>query len=149
MSKKNVEDYLTEGIYGLNRPKEAERHYFLGTLRERIVLALTIGQVMTDSGINKLEDAMKNHRDSKLLINGHISYRFLKAEKNLANKYNIPYTVISNEEYETDIGAVLTYDYAIDYGNIFIEDEDIMEDKKQERSTSIFSVIKDWFTSPK
>jgi len=146
MSKKNVDDYITEGIYGTQRPKEAERRHFLGTLRERIVIALTIGQVMTDSGITKLEEAMKEHRDTKLLINGQVSNRFLAAEKDLANKYNIPYTVISNEEYETDIGAVLTYDHAIDKENIYIEDEEV-ENKKEEETDSLFSTIKNWFTS--
>jgi len=144
MGKKNVDDYITEGIYGTRRPKEAERQHFLGTLRERIVIALTIGQVMTDSGITKLEEAMKEHRDTKLLINGQVSYRFLAAEKDLANKYDIPYTVISNEEYETDIGAVLTYDHAIDKENIYIEDEEV---EKEEETDSLFSTIKNWFTS--
>lgn len=146
MGKKNVDDYITEGIYGTRRPKEAERQHFLGTLRERIVIALTIGQVMTDSGITKLEEAMKEHRDTKLLINGQVSHRFLSAEKDLANKYNIPYTVISNEEYETDIGAVLTYDHAIDKENIYIEDEEV-EKKEEEETDSFFSTIKNWFTS--
>jgi len=148
MSKKNVDDYITEGIYGTRRPKEAERQHFLGTLRERIVIALTIGQVMTDSGITKLEEAMKEHRDTKLLINGQVSHRFLSAEKGLANKYNIPYTVISNEEYETDIGAVLTYDHAIDKENIYIEDEEVEKKEEEEEETdSFFSTIKNWFTS--
>src|SRR5699024_9890316 len=119
MSKKNVDDYIIERIYGTRRPKEAERQHLLGTLRERIVIALTIGQIMTDTGITKLKDVMKEHHDTKLLTNGLVSHRFLSAEKDLANKYNIPYTVISNEEYETDIGAVLTYDYAIDKENIY------------------------------
>lgn len=148
MSKKNVDDYLTEGMYGTRRPKEAERQRFLGTLKERIVIALTIGQVMTDSGILKLEEAMKeHHEDTQLLINGSVSYRFLTAEKALANKYKIPYTVISNEEVKTDIGAVLTYTYAINKENIFIEDTDTEEKTDEaEKESSFFSKIKDWFT---
>lgn|SRR5690625_5047193 len=147
MNKKNVDDYLTEGMYGTRRPKEAERQRFLGTLRERIVIALTIGQVMTDSGISKLEEAMKkHHEDTQLLINGSVSYRFLTAEKALANKYNIPYTVISNEGVETDIGAVLTYSYAINQENIFIEDESVEETPESKKEDSFFSKLKNWFT---
>lgn len=144
MGKKDVDDYLTEGIYGTRRPKETERLQFLGTLRERIVIALTIGQVMTDSGISKLEETMKKHRNTKLLINGQVSYRFLSAEKALANKYNIPYTVVTNEEHETDVGAVLTYDHAIDKENIYIDDD--ASEEKEESSDSFFSTIKQWFT---
>lgn len=139
MSNKNVDDYLTEGIYGTRRPKEAERQKFLGTLRERIVLALTIGQVMTDSGIAKLEESMKEHcKDTQLIINGKVSHRFLTAEKTLANKYNIPYTVISNNETETDIGAVLTYDYAINKEEIFIAEETETDDQVNKKD-SFFS----------
>jgi len=147
MGKKNVDDYLTEGIHGPRRPLEAERRKFLGTLRERIVLALTISQVMTDSGIKKLEEVMKEHPDTKLMINGQVSYRFSSAEKSLARKYNIPYTVITNEEYETNIGAVLAYDYAINKENIFLqEDEDKETDEHMEKNSSLLVRFKNWFS---
>lgn len=147
MGKKNVDDYLTEGMYGTRRPKEAERQRFLGTLKERIVIALTIGQVMTDSGISQLEEAMKKHHEgTQLLINGSVSHRFLTEEKALANRYNIPYTVISNEGVETDIGAVLTYSYAINKENIFIEEENEEQQTESKENDSFFSKFKNWFT---
>ncbi|MFC4024816.1 YueI family protein [Oceanobacillus longus] len=149
MSKKSVDDYLTDGLYGTRLPKENERIKFLGTLRERIVLALTIGQVMTDSGINKLEEAIKENPKAQLLINGHVPYRFLKAEKALANKYKIHYTTITNNEKDTDIGAVLTYDYAIEKENIFFEEEQQNEESEAvsepDDQKSIFSKVKKWF----
>lgn len=146
MTNKNVDDYLTEGMYGIRRPKEAERQRFLGSLRERVVIALTIGQVMTDSGVKELDEAMKKHpTDTKLLINGHIGYSFFKKERELATKHNISYTVITNEEYETDIGAVLVYSYAINKENIFIEEvEEQMEPANE--TPSFFTRMKKWFT---
>lgn len=145
MSNKDVNDYLTEGMYGTRLPKEEERKKYLGTLRERIVLALTIGQVMSDKGIQALENAMKNHhQDTKLLLNGRVSNRFLSEEKALANQFNIPYTIINDGDSDTDIGAVLTYDYAIDKTDIFLnEDED--NTNLEEKNTSFFSKIKQWF----
>lgn len=149
MSKKNVDDYLTEGMYGVRLPKEEERVRFLGTLRERVVIALTIGQVMTDSGIKKLEEAMKQHPKARLIMNGHVSYRFLTEEKALAAKYNIHYTMITNEVHETDIGAVLTYDYAIDKEEIFIKEEtaeESVETDNTEKNSSFLAKIKKWFS---
>src|SRR5690625_3162063 len=146
MTKKSVEDYLMEGIHGPRRPLEEERRIFLGTLRERIVLALTVEQVMTDSGIQKLSEAMKKHPQTKLLLNGQVSYRFSAAEKEIAREHNIPYTVISHEIYETDIGAVLTYDHAINKENIFLEEEKQEESEEQEEKTSLFDRIKQWFS---
>lgn len=147
MSKKDVNDYLTEGMYGVRLPKEAERQRFLGTLRERIVIALTIGQVMTDSGISHLEEAMKEHnKDTQLLINGSVSHRFLTAEKGLANQYDIPYTVISNEDVDTDIGAVLTYQYAINKENIFIKEESTEKQTEPKKHESFITTLKKWFS---
>lgn len=145
MSKKNVDDYLTEGIYGNRRPKEEEREQFLGTLRERIVIVLTKGQVMSDKGLEELEEAMKRNTDAKLLINGHVAYRFLKEEKSLADTYSIAYTTITNKENDTDIGAVLTYDYAIDKEEIFIESEPEEKDEDTNETTSFFSKMRQWF----
>ena len=145
MTKKSVDDYLTEGIHGVRLPKEGERIRFLGTLRERIVIALTIGQVMSDSGLKKLEAAMKEHPKAKLIMNGHVSYRFLKEEKALAAKYNIPYTTVTDEENKTDIGAVLTYDYAIDKEEIFIKEEEPIEEQQEETESTILDKIKKWF----
>jgi uncharacterized protein YueI len=146
MSKKNVEDYLTEGIYGTRLPKQEERDYFLGTLRERIVIALTIGQVMTDKGLQKLEESMRQNKDAKLFFNGKIASRFLKEEKELANKHHIPYTVVTNEEVETDIGAVLAYDHAIDKENIFYEEKtEQKETPEKDKNDSFFNKLKRLF----
>jgi uncharacterized protein YueI len=139
MAKKEIEDYITEGIYGVKLPKQGERDYFLGTLRERIVLALTIGQVMSDKGLHALEEAIQSNKGATLLFNGKIASRFLKAEKDLANKYNVAYTVVTNEEVDTDIGAVLTYDHAIDKEDIFMDDEEpkIVESKEPNKPSFI------------
>lgn len=146
MGNKGVDDYLTDGMYGTRRPKEAERLEFLGTLRERIVIALTIGQVMTDSGITELDKVMKEHQEgTQLLINGKVSHRFFSAEKSLANKYSIPYTVIQNTEGDTNIGAVLTYDHAINKEHIFIDDQPAVEEKETKESTPFLEKVKQWF----
>lgn len=148
MTKRNVEDYLQEGIHGVRRPKEAEREKYLGTLRERIVLVLTIGQVMTDSGIDALDRAMRDHPNTKLLINGQVHSRFLDREKAVARKYKIPYTIVSNEEVETKVGAVLTYDYAVHIEDIYVEEEEDQEENKKrtkKENNSLFTRVRKWF----
>ncbi|MEK5037091.1 DUF1694 domain-containing protein [Sporosarcina sp. FSL K6-3457] len=37
----NVDDYLQRGFYGAKEMKPAECRKFLGTIRERIIIALT------------------------------------------------------------------------------------------------------------
>lgn len=130
MTNKSVDDYLTDGIYGTKRPKEAERRMYLGTLRERIVIVLTIGQVMQDAGITELVQAIEAHPNTQLLLNGEIASRFLKEEKRVAEKHQIPYTIITNNESSTEYGAILTYDHAVN-----IEDIDVKEVKKAEKKS--------------
>lgn len=140
---KNVEDYLNEGIYGPRKPKQAERDHYLGTLRERIVLVLTKGQVMSDKALKQLEKAMQEYPDAKLLLNGHISHRFYKREAQLAEKYRIPYTSITNNDAnDSDIGAILTYDYAINKENIFVDDTDLIVKKESDKPVSFFTKLK-------
>nr|WP_028785160.1 YueI family protein [Thalassobacillus devorans] len=128
--KKDVDDYLQEGIYGARETKPAERKRFLGTLRERVVLALTKGQVIQNKGLDNLEQEIKDNPEAKLLLNGNISYRFLKDYKAVADKYGLHHTTISNRESETDIGAVLTCDHAIEKQNIFFEE--VVEESSNE-----------------
>jgi len=152
MTRKDIDSYLMEGIHGTRLPKQAERDYFLGTLRERVILALKIGEVMHDKGLEELEQAMKKYPDAQLLFNGQVAHRFQKEEKKLAKKYDISYTVITDNENETDIGAVLTLDTAIDSENIFLEDlsnkteEDNLESPPKTSSTTFFSRIKNWLS---
>ncbi|SFK37488.1 Uncharacterized protein YueI [Halobacillus dabanensis] len=131
MKKPNMEDYLQEGIYGSRETKPGERKKFLGTLRERALLTLTKGQVMQELGNEELAENMKQYPEAKLLLNGNVSYRFLSPYMDIADKYNIHHTTISNQESETDLGAVLTLDYAIEKETVTIE----VEEKEKKDST--------------
>lgn len=158
MSKKDIDDYLTEGIHGVRLPKQAERDYFLGTLRERIILALSIGEVMRDRGLEELDHAMQEFPEAKLIFNGHVATKFQTEEKKIAAKHNIPYTVHRNEDDKTDIGAVLTLDTAINREKIYLEDyfpdktktgNEHETDKTTESASetpSLFSRIKNWLS---
>ncbi len=131
MKKPDMEEYLQEGIYGSRQTKPGERKQYLGTLRERVVIALTRGQVMQELGMEEVEENMIKHQDAKLLLNGEVSYRFLSPYKDLADQHGIHHTTISNQESETDLGAVLTLNYAIEKEDITIKEE---ENKEQDSS---------------
>lgn len=148
MSNKNVEDYLTDGIHGARLPKQAERDYYLGTLRERIVLALKIGDVMRDKGLKELDAAMIEYPDAKLIFNGQVASKFQTEEKKLAHKHDINYTMITNNDNTTDIGAILALDRAVDKEKIFLEELEIPEPETSEdkQEKSFFGRVKKWFS---
>lgn len=145
MSNKEIEDKLQEGIYGKKQIRPSERKRFLGTIRERVVLAITKGQLMQDNSLKELEKAMQQHPDTKLLLNGDVSPKFMKEEKKLAAKYNIPYTNVMNKDAHSDLGAVLTYDYAVDIEDIFVPEHEEKTEEKSQKS-GILSTVKSWFT---
>lgn len=142
--KKDVDDYLQEGIYGSKEINPSERKIYLGSLRERVVLALTKGEVMKNKGLEQLEKEMIENQGSKLLLNGKVSYRFFSKYKKLASKHNISFTTVKNNDAKTSYGAILTYDHAIDKKNILL-DEGEKEDIKMEKK----SFWKSIFTSTK
>lgn len=119
----NLEDYLYQGIYGKKEINPEEKKKFLGTFRERIVVALTVSQVYKSTIYKEVEQEMKKNAKAKLLLNGSVDYEYLSKYVKIANKYNIPFTIVENKEHDTDIGLVLAHDYAVDKENIFVSDE--------------------------
>ncbi|MCA0970575.1 YueI family protein [Halobacillus litoralis] len=128
--KKDVDDYLQEGIYGPKEINPSERRKYLGTLRERIVLVLTNGQLVQGEGLAELEKAMKEYPDATLLLDRQVSNRFRKPYRQLANKHRIQHTTVDNQEVETDVGAVLAVDYAVEKEDITVTEK---AEKKEEK----------------
>lgn len=133
LDRDKVDEYLQTGMYGPKEIKPEERKRFLGTLRERIVVALTQPQVRGRKVMTELERIMKENPKAHLYLNGQIEYTVLSKYIKAANKTGIPFTIVNNQEAQTDIGLVLAYDYAIDKEEIFLKDKpQITENKNQE-----------------
>ncbi|MRH43780.1 DUF1694 domain-containing protein [Aquibacillus halophilus] len=133
--KKNVDDYLQEGIYGTKEINPAERKLFLGTYRERVILVLTKAQVIQSKGISELDQAMKANPEAKLLLNGNVNIRFFKPYKKVASKHSINYTSVKNKEAKSDFGIVLTLNYAIDKEDIFVEEKNETKEEKPKKTS--------------
>lgn len=121
MKGPNLDDYINKGVYGEKEIKKEEKIRFLGTFRERIIAVLTNAQVRESGVYKEIEELMKKHKDAKLLLNGEINYNDLSKYIKMANKYHIPFSIYDHQEYTTDIGLVLAFDYAIDKKDIFIK----------------------------
>lgn len=122
MERSNVDEYLQQGMYGQKQTKPDERRKFLGTIRERIVFALTQRQVRRKGTLRQAESLMKENGGAHLFLNGNMSYTYLSKYIKLAEKYGIHYTMVTNKEHNTDIGLVLAYPHAIDKEEIYIDE---------------------------
>lgn len=122
MTGNNVEDYLIKGIYGEKQIKIEERNVFLGTIRERVEIALTTSQVMANSIYPQIEANFSN-KSLTLLLNGTLPYTAISKYIKLAKKTNLPFSLVNNLPTPTPIGLVLTHKNAVEKDEIFIKDE--------------------------
>ncbi len=96
-----------------------------------------------ERGIYKqVEEAIKGNREARLYLNGHMYYGELSKYVKIASKYNVPFTIVTNKNYTSQIGLVLAYDYAIDKEEIYVKKDTLIE-KPQKGSkkglTSLFT----------
>jgi uncharacterized protein YueI len=146
LERDKVEEYLQTGMYGPKEIKPEERKRFLGTLRERIVVALTISQVRESKVVNSLEKILKENTKAHMYLNGQIEYTSLSKYLKMAGKIGIPFTMVNNQEVETDIGLVLAYDYAVDKEDIFIKNEVYPQHQvKEEKEGGLLTKLKKLF----
>ena len=83
-------------------------------------MALTQGQVMEDEVYLEVEEVIKADPKIHLLLNGHIDYSYLSKYIKMANQYKIEYTIVTNKEYNSEIGLILAHDDAVDKENIYV-----------------------------
>ncbi|MDR4945275.1 YueI family protein [Neobacillus cucumis] len=120
LERKTVEDVLQQGIYGPLETKPEERRKYLGTLRERIIIALTKSQVAETNPYPEVQQSMKEYPKAQLLLNGNMTYEELSKYVKLAAKNKIEHKIVTNKEHDTDIGLVLAMNDAIDKEEIYI-----------------------------
>jgi uncharacterized protein YueI len=141
----NIDEYLQQGMYGQKQTKPDERRKFLGSLRERAVIALKQNQVREGKVYPEVEDSLRKHPKAKLLLNGNMKYSYLSKYIGLATEYNVSFTIVTNKEHDTEIGLLLAYDYAIDKEEIYIKKTKAYQTSafpKQKKKKSLFSKIK-------
>lgn len=139
-----MDDYIQQGIHGIREIKPDERRKFLGTLRERVVVALTKQQVREPGTYKeKIEDLMKKNKDATLFLNGTMDYSEISDYIKIANKIGSKFLISTNKEANTDLGLVLAYDHAINKEDIYIkkQKEQIEEQKHENHISQFFKKI--------
>ncbi|WP_445490023.1 YueI family protein [Niallia sp. 03133] len=145
MPNPNLDDYLQQGIHGSKETKPEERRQFLGTLRERVVVALKQSQVFEDGVYKEVEESIKTNTGAKLFLNGHLDYAFLSKYIKVANKYKMAYTIVTNKDYVSEIGLLVAFDHAIDKEEIYIAEMEHESESTKEEKKSFFSTLGSFF----
>ena len=127
-----LDEYIQQGITGPREINPDERRKFLGTLRERVVVALTQSQVREKGTYSEVEELMKQNKEATLFLNGKMNYTYLSDYIKLANNVGNKYLISTDKEHDTDLGLVLAYDYAIDKENIYITKKENSQTPEQD-----------------
>lgn len=133
MKKTTVDEVLQQGIYGALETKPDERRKYLGTLRERIIVALSKSQVAEAKVYPQVEQSMRKYPGAQLLLNGNMNYEELSKYVKMAVKNKTEHTIVTNKEHDTEIGLVLAMSQAIDKEDIFITKKEIVPEAVQEK----------------
>lgn len=112
--KRTVDDYLQDGIYGAKEIRPEERRLYLGTIRERVEYVLRKAQVREQTVYPEIEAAMKADKSLHLYLNGNMSYEFLSKYVKLADQTGVIYTMVTNKEHDSELGAVLAHEDAVE-----------------------------------
>ena len=146
MSNSKMDDYLLQGIHGVKETKPDERRKFLTALRERVIIALTTEQVMEKEVFPQVELLMKEHTSAHLFLNGHLDYSYLSKYMTIARNVKLEYTIVTNKDYQSELGLVLAAETAIDKEEIFIgQKKEISKPIQQQEEKGLLSTIKNIF----
>ncbi|WP_409299710.1 YueI family protein [Peribacillus sp. SCS-155] len=142
MKRKNVDDYLQEGISGKKELKAEERRTFLGTYRERVIVALTEAQVRGQFVYPEISANIQKYHDSVLLLNANVEYKALAKYIKVAQQHKISYKIVDNKEFQSHYGLVLAARQAVDKEVITVSEAlSSVAKKKQAKNTGFLSVL--------
>lgn len=123
MKEESVDFYLQQGIFGHAETKPDERRMFLGSLRERALLALTKGQVSRNKPYQEVEQVLKSNRQASLLLNGELSYASYSQYVKMANAAGCSFKVVNHHEAHSPFGLVIEMPSAVNQEHIYLKDE--------------------------
>ncbi|MGM0876625.1 MAG: YueI family protein [Bacillota bacterium] len=141
----NIDDYIQQGIHGVREIKPDERRKFLGTLRERVVVVLTKQQVREKGTYKEVEELMKKNVKATIFLNGTMNYSYLSDYIKLANQVGMKFLISTNKEYDSELGVVLAYDYAINKEDIYIVKQKLTKDEEPKEENNLVSFFKKLF----
>jgi uncharacterized protein YueI len=141
LSNSKLDDYLQQGIHGAKQTKPDERRRFLTTLRERVIIALTQGEVMRKGVEPEVEQLMNENREAHLFLNGNIAYRYLSEYIKAAEKRGIEFTIVTNKDYDSELGLVLAHDHAIDKEEIYLSKKPLVKPIQAKQKKGFFSKL--------
>ena len=141
MSSDKMQDYLNKGMYGASQTNPEERQKYLGSLRERIYLSMTLEQLISKNYLNVLKKEINKHPNNTLLLNGSVDIKDLDPYIKLSNQLNCLFRIVTDDHAEkSSIGLVYVAKQEvnndiIDVAKKYPNSEKTLEKENQEKKS--------------
>jgi uncharacterized protein YueI len=120
--KTELERTLAVGLQGPPELKLEEKRLFLGEFRERVLVALTKAQVMSNTVYREIKEALQDKRAAKMLIHGEIAYKYREKYQKLAAETDKSFTIVHDPNLKGAIGLAVISEQAVDQEDILVKD---------------------------
>lgn len=88
------EEFIKQHMFGNPQIKPDEKRAFLGNFRERVALALTIGQLQQAGTPELVDKVLKNYPEYRVYINGRMDQELIDPYMDMAIKEKVQFTVL-------------------------------------------------------
>ena len=131
---KDVQNYLEKGMYGTPQIKPDEKRKYLGTYRERVVLALTMDDIAKTSYPSGCLSKFKEFPKGQVLLNANLTPQQQNKMMQLAQKAGVSFRLVETDTSTTDIGLVYALDYAVDLDDISLPSGRVLDDTQKKET---------------
>ncbi|GAW63270.1 hypothetical protein FC65_GL000680 [Ligilactobacillus acidipiscis DSM 15836] len=97
MTDGDLNDRLSESLYGTPKIKPDEQRKYLGTFRERVALTLDQGEAQQPQFIDVLHKELDQNPEYQLLINGNASQTAVDKLTDLSNMISNPSKLLAGK----------------------------------------------------
>lgn len=110
----DIQDYLKSHVFGAPQLKPDEKRAFLGNYRDRVALALTVGQLRTAKAEQLVRNVLRRYPGLRIYINGRMGKTIVNRYLKVAVSMNYPFTILAQNGMrvkqplqENDFGLVI------------------------------------------
>ena len=110
----DIQDYLKSHVFGAPQLKPDEKRAFLGNYRDRVALALTVGQLRTAKAEQLVRNVLRRYPGLRIYINGRMGKTIVNQYSKVAVSMNYPFTILAQNGMrvkqplqENDFGLVI------------------------------------------
>ncbi|ANK60737.1 DUF1694 domain-containing protein [Loigolactobacillus backii] len=90
-----MQEYLRTHLFGTPQLKPDEKRAFLGNFRERVAMAVTVGQLRTPKAESVIKTVLTRYPQYRIYLNGRMGKTLINRYMRLAVALDYPFTILA------------------------------------------------------